>query len=74
MYHSTYRGCNISRNTRPGPYLRWETYAVDHFVYADTLAGIKEAIREALGVKKIIRDTRDIRARRRSRMLARLTR
>lgn len=44
--HSMYRGCIISRNTRAGHYLPWETY-VDGFgfCYADTLDGIRELIR-----------------------------
>lgn len=42
----TYRGCNIYRRT--GVVLnglRWESYVGGRFVYADTLAGIRELIR-----------------------------
>ena len=37
------------RNTEPGYRLPWSAYVNDHFVSADTLAGIKELIREGLG-------------------------
>jgi hypothetical protein len=44
MFHSTYRGVNIWRNTEPGYRLRW--YTVSPSLAADTLAGIKHLIRE----------------------------
>lgn len=43
-----YRGCTISpmgRNSWGG---RWESYVGGRFIAADTLAGIKALIREAL--------------------------
>lgn len=46
----TYYGCNIYPVTRPTTWgARWETYVAGRFIMADTLAGLKEAIREALG-------------------------
>ena len=44
-----YLGCNIERKTSPGYALPWSAYVNGHFVYADTLAGIKELIRAELG-------------------------
>lgn len=44
----TYRGCNIypmGRNMWGG---RWETYVNGTFLAADTLAGIRAAIRDVL--------------------------
>jgi hypothetical protein len=40
-----YRGCNITRATSAGFALPWSAYVNGHFVYADTLAGVKELIR-----------------------------
>jgi hypothetical protein len=40
-----YMNCNINRSTTPGYALPWSAYVNGHFVYADTLAGIKELIR-----------------------------
>lgn len=40
----TYFGVNIYRNTEPGYRLRWSTVSPNRA--ADTLAGIKELIRE----------------------------
>lgn len=45
----TYFGVNIYRNTEPGYRLRWSTIAPNRA--ADTLAGIKELIRENLNPK-----------------------
>lgn len=42
-----YRGCIIGRNPNPGA-LKWEVYCDGRFLSADTLAGIKALIREAL--------------------------
>lgn len=44
-YHSTYKGCNIYRNTEPGFHLPWISYVDGLFVYADTLQGIKRMIK-----------------------------
>ena len=44
-YHSTYFEHLIYRNTAPNK-LRWTSRVNGHFVAADTLAGIKEMIRE----------------------------
>jgi hypothetical protein len=47
MFHSIYRGCHIYRNTKGGHALPWEAYVDGRgFVYADTLTGIRELIRE----------------------------
>lgn len=43
MYHSTYFGVSIYRNDKPGHYLRW---TAGFRLAADTLAGIRELIRE----------------------------
>jgi hypothetical protein len=43
MYHSTYRGVNIYRNTEPNK-LKWYTIAPSQA--ADTLAGIKQLIQK----------------------------
>jgi hypothetical protein len=43
MFHSTYRGINIYRQTEPGYKLPWYTIAPS--MAADTLAGIKDLIR-----------------------------
>jgi hypothetical protein len=43
--HSTYFEHLIYRNTEPNK-LRWTAYVNGRFVAADTLAGIKEMIRE----------------------------
>ena len=42
----TYYGVNIWRNQSPGHYLRWSAMG---FGSADTLAGMKHLIKEALG-------------------------
>ena len=44
-----YMGCNIERKSIPGYALPWSAYVNGHFIYADTLAGIKAGIREELG-------------------------
>jgi len=44
--HSTYKGCNIWRNTEPGYKLRYWAMTGNGQVAADTLQGIREAIRE----------------------------
>lgn len=46
--HSTYKGCNICRMGRSSWGGRWEAYAGESFVRADTLAGIRGQITEAL--------------------------
>ena len=46
MYHSTYKGINIYRSTEVGYKLRWTT--VTPKLAADTLAGIKKLIRQAI--------------------------
>jgi len=43
MPHSTYHGITIYRNTDPGYRLRWYAIGVGA---ADTLAGLKQLIRE----------------------------
>jgi hypothetical protein len=43
-------GCNITRSTERGYKLPWSAYVNAHFVYADTLAGIKARIRHELGL------------------------
>ena len=45
MFHSTYRGVSIWRNTEPSSRLRW--YTIRPGLAADTLAGLKQLIREA---------------------------
>jgi hypothetical protein len=44
-----YKGCSVSRVCKHGAQFHWESY-VDGggFLYADTLAGLKELITEAL--------------------------
>lgn len=42
-----YKGCVITHTNRLG-YMPWGAYVGDRFVYADTLAGIKQQISEAL--------------------------
>ena len=44
-HHTTYYGINIYRNTEPGYRLRWTTGSSPKLA-ADTLAGIRELIRE----------------------------
>jgi hypothetical protein len=44
MFHSTYRGINIYRNTEPGYKLRW--YSIVPNLAANTLMGIKQLIQE----------------------------
>lgn len=46
MYHSEYFGCIISKKDSFGYSLKWESYVNGSFVYADTLSGIKQMIRE----------------------------
>jgi hypothetical protein len=48
MFHSVYRGCNIYRTSRKSSGVCWEAYAGGRFIYADTLAGIRSAIRDAV--------------------------
>jgi len=45
----TYMGCNVTRSSTPGYALPWSAYVNGRFVYADTLTGIKEMIREEVG-------------------------
>ena len=45
-FNRTYRGVNITYSTSVGYRVPWSAYLVDRFVYADTLAGIKQLIRE----------------------------
>lgn len=45
----TYYGCNIYPNKPNAQGMRWETYAGGRLLLADTLAGIKHLIRQALG-------------------------
>lgn len=47
MYHSTYLGADIWR-LNSGYRLPYEAYAGGRFVYADSLAGIRAAIRDAI--------------------------
>jgi hypothetical protein len=42
VYHSTYRGVDLYRNTEPGYRLRWSALGVGA---ADTLAGLKSLVR-----------------------------
>lgn len=46
MLHSTYYGHNIYRATANSAGMRYETYVGGRFHRADTLAGIRETIRE----------------------------
>ena len=46
MHHSTYFGVNITRETNSPYCLQWSAYANDRFVFADTLEGIRQLIRE----------------------------
>jgi hypothetical protein len=46
MVHSTFRGCTIWRNTQPGYQLRYTALTPSGHVAADTLAGIRELIRD----------------------------
>lgn len=48
MFHSTFKGFTIWRNTEPGCKLRWTTKHDngDKFA-ADTLEGVKQLIRES---------------------------
>jgi hypothetical protein len=43
-----YFGCIIERNTEPGYRLRWSALTPSGMVAADTLAGIKQLIKERL--------------------------
>lgn len=45
MKNRVFMDCNIARKDTPGYALPWSSYVKDHFVYADTLAGIKAIIR-----------------------------
>lgn len=40
-----YKGFNITRATKPGA-MKYGTYSGTRFYYADTLAGMKETIRD----------------------------
>ena len=42
-----YKGFNITRATRPGV-MKYGTYSGTRFYYADTLAGMKETIRDII--------------------------
>jgi hypothetical protein len=42
-----YRGELISRNSNPAG-LKWQAYCDGTFIYADTLAGIKQLIKDIL--------------------------
>jgi hypothetical protein len=50
MFHSTYKGASIYRNTEPGYKLRWTSLCFGRSYAADTLAGIKELISGDTGV------------------------
>lgn len=43
-YHSTYKGCNIYKPIDPNTTLTYCAYVNYHFIYADTLKGIKQMI------------------------------
>lgn len=40
-----YMGCHLWRDTSPGYRLPWSTYTGETFLYADTLAGLKQLIK-----------------------------
>jgi hypothetical protein len=44
-----YRGAIIRRFSKPSSPFRWESFVAGHgFLYADTLAGMRELIRESV--------------------------
>jgi hypothetical protein len=43
-----YFGHTLTRNDTPGSRLRWSAYVNGSFVYADTLAGIRQLVRAEL--------------------------
>lgn len=48
MFHSVYKGFNIMRNVQLGHRLRWTAWSyATGTLAADTLAGIKELIRNS---------------------------
>lgn len=49
MYHSTYKGVIIWRNTEPGYALRWTANVHGDKVASDTLHGIRQMITDTLG-------------------------
>lgn len=42
-----YMGCLLERDSSPGYRLPWSAYTGETFLYADTLAGLKELVRKA---------------------------
>ena len=46
-----YMGRLLERDSSPGYRLPWSAYTGETFLYADTLAGLKELIRHAKGKK-----------------------
>jgi hypothetical protein len=42
-----YMGCLLERDSSPGYRLPWSAYTGETFLYADTLAGLKELVRRA---------------------------
>jgi hypothetical protein len=51
QYHSTYKKCDIFIRTEVGYQPRWMAYCTNGFLYADTLAGMKNLITQKKGVK-----------------------
>lgn len=49
---TTYRGEHITRASRNAMGLKYESYAGGRFLRADTLAGIRELIRDAHGISR----------------------
>lgn len=44
-----YMGCLLERDSSPGYRMPWSAYTGETFLYADTLAGLKELVRKAKG-------------------------
>jgi hypothetical protein len=44
MFHSSYKGASIYRNTEPGYRLRWTALCFGNRYAADTLEGIRQLI------------------------------
>lgn len=44
MFHSSYKGASIYRNTTPGCRLRWTALCFGRQYAADTLAGIRHLV------------------------------
>lgn len=42
-----YMGCHLERSTLPGYHLPWSTYNGETFLYADTLAGLKQLVKDS---------------------------